>query len=308
MGEHLAIAVPDLQIAIAHPSWPWQDEALSLARRRPPRPDRGRRRPPGAELLLPVFGDQRRGPGGELRPIDALLDHRLAPGRARGSAAAKSMAANIGLMNSPVPDPSAWWMWVGAGTMGQRHAGPGSVGDRAVAGPQAVDDHVARRSLTEVQRVDDRPEAGTLRHLTRPAMDDTDRALIALLRHDARASIATLASKLGVSRGTVTNRLRKLEDEQLIVGYSVVLRPDAEPQRIRAWMGVRIDGNQSRVVTASLLGEPGVEALHDTNGRWDLMAEIRARDMTELSQVLERIRLIKGIAHTETSILLATFR
>ena len=139
-------------------------------------------------------------------------------------------------------------------------------------------------------------------------MDDTDRALIALLRKDARTNIATLASKLKVSRGTVTNRLRKLEDEQVIVGYSLRLRPDAEPDQIRAWMSVLIEGNQTRAVIASLLGEPGVEALHDTNGRWDLLAEIRAGNMTELSQVLERIRLVKGIANTETHILLATYR
>jgi DNA-binding Lrp family transcriptional regulator len=139
-------------------------------------------------------------------------------------------------------------------------------------------------------------------------VDDTDRELIALLRRDARASIAALAAKLKVSRGTVTNRLRKLEDEQVIVGYAVRLRPDAEPERIRAWMGVRVDGNQTRTVIASLLGEPGVEALHDTNGRWDLLAELRARDTAELSQVLERVRLIKGIAHTEKSILLTTYR
>ena len=80
------------------------------------------------------------------------------------------------------------------------------------------------------------------------------------------------------------------------------------PGGIRAWMGVRIDGNQTRAVVASLLGEPGVESLHDTNGRWDLLAELRAENMTALSQVLERVRLTKGIAHTETSILLATFR
>jgi DNA-binding Lrp family transcriptional regulator len=141
-----------------------------------------------------------------------------------------------------------------------------------------------------------------------PLMDDTDRALIALLRQDARASIATLAARLRVSRGTVTNRLRKLEDAQVIVGYSVRLRPDAEPALIRAWMGVVVEGNQTRAVIASLLGEPGVEALHDTNGRWDLLAELRARDMAELSAVLERIRLIKGIANTETSILLTTYR
>jgi DNA-binding Lrp family transcriptional regulator len=139
-------------------------------------------------------------------------------------------------------------------------------------------------------------------------MDDTDRALISLLRQDSRMNTATLAKKLNVSRGTVTNRLRKLEDAHVIVGYTVRLRPDAEPNDIRAWMGVRVEGNQTRSVIASLLGEPGVAALHDTNGRWDLLAELKALSNTELSQVLERIRLIKGIAHTETNILLATYR
>jgi DNA-binding Lrp family transcriptional regulator len=139
-------------------------------------------------------------------------------------------------------------------------------------------------------------------------MDDTDRELISLLRRDARMNVATLATKLGVSRGTVTNRLRKLEDEHVIVGYTVRLRPDAEPNEIRAWMGVLVEGNQSRAVIASLLGEPGVAALHDTNGRWDLLAELRAESNAALSAVLERVRLIKGIANTETSILLATYR
>jgi DNA-binding Lrp family transcriptional regulator len=139
-------------------------------------------------------------------------------------------------------------------------------------------------------------------------LDDTDRQLIALLRRDARLNVATLAAKLGVSRGTVSNRLRKLEDQQVIVGYTVKLKPDAEPNQIRAWMGVRVEGNQTRAVISSLLGEPGVAALHDTNGRWDLLAELRAESMAELSQVLERVRLIKGIANTETSILLASYR
>jgi DNA-binding Lrp family transcriptional regulator len=139
-------------------------------------------------------------------------------------------------------------------------------------------------------------------------MDDIDHQLIALLRKDARLSVAALAAKLGVSRGTVTNRLRKLEDEQMVVGYTVKLRPDAEPNLIRAWMWVLVEGNQTRAVIASLLGEPGVAALHDTNGRWDLLAELRVETMTELSQVLERIRLTKGIANTETSILLTSYR
>ncbi|MFM9427157.1 DNA-binding Lrp family transcriptional regulator [Variovorax sp. GrIS 2.14] len=140
------------------------------------------------------------------------------------------------------------------------------------------------------------------------AMDDTDRKLISLLRKDARMTAAALAAKLGVSRGTIANRLRKLEDEQVIVGYSVRLRPDAEPATIKAWMSVVVEGNQTRAVIAALLGEPAVEALHDTNGRWDLLAELRAESMAELSNVLERVRLIKGIRNTETSILLATYR
>jgi DNA-binding Lrp family transcriptional regulator len=139
-------------------------------------------------------------------------------------------------------------------------------------------------------------------------MDELDHALIALLRRNARLSVADLAHKLKVSRGTVTNRLRRLEDAQVILGYTVRLRPESEPERIRAWMSVLVEGNQTRAVIASLLGEPGVVKLHDTNGRWDLLAELEATSMSELSDILERIRLIKGIHSTETSIHLRTYR
>ena len=139
-------------------------------------------------------------------------------------------------------------------------------------------------------------------------MDELDHQLIALLRGNARLSVADLAHKLKVSRGTVTNRLRKLEDTQVIVGYTVRLKPEAEPERIRAWMGVLVEGNTTRRVIASLLGEPGVASLHDTNGRWDLLAELRAETLQDLAKVLERIRLLKGISNTETSIHLETYR
>jgi DNA-binding Lrp family transcriptional regulator len=139
-------------------------------------------------------------------------------------------------------------------------------------------------------------------------MDDIDQQLIAQLRQNARLSVADLAHRLQVSRGTVTNRLRKLEDQQVIVGYTVRLKPDAQTERIRAWMAVEVEGNQTRRVIASLLGEPGVSALHDTNGRWDLLAEIEVGSMQELSQALERVRLISGIRGTETSIHLASYR
>ena len=139
-------------------------------------------------------------------------------------------------------------------------------------------------------------------------MDETDHQLISLLRQDARLSVATLASRLGVSRGTVTNRLRKLEDDSVIVGYTVRQRPDVQRNEIKAWMSIAVEGNQTRTVIASLLGEPGVATLHDTNGRWDLLAELRAENLQDLAKVLERIRLLKGISNTETSIHLETYR
>ena len=76
---------------------------------------------------------------------------------------------------------------------------------------------------------------------------------------------------------------------------------------IRAWTSLAVEGNQHPVVRA-LLGEPGVYALHDTNGRWDLLAELRVASLAELSAVLERIRRIPGISATETSVHLQTFR
>ena len=139
-------------------------------------------------------------------------------------------------------------------------------------------------------------------------MDATDQQLLSLLRKDARTSVAILARKLGVSRGTVTNRVTRMEDEGVIVGYTVRLRPDAQPNEIRAWMSVAVEGNETRAVIGSLLGEPGVATLHDTNGRWDLLAEVRAAHLAELAEVLERVRLIKGIGATETSIHLQTSR
>ena len=131
--------------------------------------------------------------------------------------------------------------------------------------------------------------------------------MLALLRIDARTSHATLAKKLGVSRGTIANRLSRLERTGLIIGYTVRLRPEARPEEIRAWMSIAVEGDRTREVVRALLGEPALTSLHDTNGRWDLLAEVHAASLDELAKVLARIRKIKGIETTETSIHLQTF-
>ncbi|TDQ44361.1 Lrp/AsnC family transcriptional regulator [Tepidicella xavieri] len=139
-------------------------------------------------------------------------------------------------------------------------------------------------------------------------MDDLDRRLISELRDNARLPVATLAQRLGVSRGTVQNRLHRLEADGTIVGYTVRLRPQVQAHRIRAWTMIAVDGNRTEQVLRALRGDPAVVELHTTNGRWDIVAELHAQSLEAFDQVLSRIRLLDGIASSETSLLLSTLK
>jgi DNA-binding Lrp family transcriptional regulator len=139
-------------------------------------------------------------------------------------------------------------------------------------------------------------------------LDDIDRRLIALLRHDARATIATLARKLGVARGTVQNRIARLEAEGTILGYTLRLKPQVEEHSIRALMTIAVEGNRNEAVLETLYGDPAVGALHTTNGRWDIVAELRTDSLASFDQVLRRIGQVDGVSRTETSLLLSTHK
>ena len=139
-------------------------------------------------------------------------------------------------------------------------------------------------------------------------MDNTDRQLLSLLRDNARMSVAAMAKALGVARGTVQNRLARLEADGVIAGYTVRLKLPAEDQRIRALMTVAVEGNRTDEVLRALRGDPAVCALHTTNGRWDIVAELRSESLEAVDRVLGRIRLIDGISNTETSLLLSTHK
>lgn len=139
-------------------------------------------------------------------------------------------------------------------------------------------------------------------------MDDTDRQLISLLRGNARLSVVELARKLRVARATVQNRMARLEREGTVVGYTVRLRPEGEQQGIRAMTSIAIEGHHGEAVLRALRGHPQVVALHTTNGRWDLLAELRADTLEAFDTLLNAIRAIEGVANTETSILLSTHK
>ncbi len=139
-------------------------------------------------------------------------------------------------------------------------------------------------------------------------MDDLDRRLLSELRANARTSVATLAKRLGVARGTVQNRLAKLERDGTILGYTVRLATEAQERRIVAIMTIAVSGNANDDVLRTLRGDPAVTALHTTNGRWDIIAELTADTLEEFDQVIRRIRLVPEITHSETNLLLSTYK
>jgi DNA-binding Lrp family transcriptional regulator len=139
-------------------------------------------------------------------------------------------------------------------------------------------------------------------------MDDLDRQLIALLRSNARLPAATIARQLRVARGTVQNRIARLERDGVIAGYTVRLAASDDGRRIAALMLIAVEGNNVEKVLRSLRGDAAVAALHTTNGRWDIVAELRADSLEEFDRVLSRIRRIEGVASSETNLLLSTHK
>ncbi|WP_424360311.1 Lrp/AsnC family transcriptional regulator [Methylocystis parvus] len=136
-------------------------------------------------------------------------------------------------------------------------------------------------------------------------MDDLDHRLIAALRVDGRASLSELAKKLGVSRGTVQNRLDRLVAADVILGFTVRLKDGAQSDRIRAIMMIEVAGKSTRKVVHALRGLPQIHALHSTNGAFDLIAEIEVENLVEFDRVLSSVRSIEGVARSETNLLLA---
>jgi DNA-binding Lrp family transcriptional regulator len=139
-------------------------------------------------------------------------------------------------------------------------------------------------------------------------LDETDQALIAALRRDGRASLSDLAAQLGLARGTVTARMERLQRRGEIQGFTAVTRGDVSAMPVRGLMMISIEGRGTERIVARLVGLPEVTAVHSTNGRWDLIAEIGTRTLEELDAVLARVRNYEGVTGSETSLLLATRR
>lgn len=139
-----------------------------------------------------------------------------------------------------------------------------------------------------------------------PDLDDLDRRLLAALRSDGRESVAALARRLDVTRATVTSRLDRLVADGVVVGFTVRVREEHDPQSIRAISLIEVEGRATDAVIRKLRGFPEIESLHTTNGGWDLVAELRTESLADFDRLLGRIRSTEGVLNSETSLLLSS--
>ena len=130
--------------------------------------------------------------------------------------------------------------------------------------------------------------------------------MISALRSDGRAPVAKLAAMLGISRGTVQNRLDRLVESGVVLGFTVRVRKAEDVQVVRAIMTVEVAGKTTTAVIRALRGMPELRALHTTNGAWDLVVELQAESLPDFDRVLREVRSIDGITNTETSLLLTS--
>lgn len=139
-------------------------------------------------------------------------------------------------------------------------------------------------------------------------MDDTDRALLAQLRANGRAPVTALAKAVNLSRGAVQNRIDRMLERGDILGFTLRSNAGEADTGVRAIMGIAVEGENAAQVFKALKALPAVEAIHTTNGRWDIVVEIHTDGLGPFSDALDAIRRIKAISASETSLLLRTER
>ena len=142
--------------------------------------------------------------------------------------------------------------------------------------------------------------------MPRPPLDDTDRALISLLRENARAPTADLARRLGLSRTTVQSRIERLERQRVIGGYTISVPDEHEASLVRAHVMITLVPKQSAAIEVALRRIPELRVLHSVSGPFDMIAIVAAQSIGELDTLIDRIGALDGVERTTSAIVLST--
>ncbi|MFN3670960.1 MAG: Lrp/AsnC family transcriptional regulator [Bosea sp. (in: a-proteobacteria)] len=137
-------------------------------------------------------------------------------------------------------------------------------------------------------------------------MDATDRQLLSMLSENARAPIAELGRRLGLSRTTVQGRIERLERRGVIAGYRAVLSDAHEQGLVRAHVLITALPKFAARVEAELRQIGDVRTLHSVSGHFDLIAIVAAASIGELDRLIDRIGALDGVERTLSSIILST--
>lgn len=133
-----------------------------------------------------------------------------------------------------------------------------------------------------------------------------DEELIALLKVDAREPVAALARKLGLSRTTVQDRLRRLEESGVIAAYSIRLSREMDQGGMRAFVTLAVEPRRQIEVARMLSRFPQIETLHTLSGKFDLIAQVKTSSSEAMDRLIDDIGQLPGITRIETSVILST--
>ncbi len=139
-------------------------------------------------------------------------------------------------------------------------------------------------------------------------LDSTDRAILQALLEDSRASQRELSRIVGVAQGTITNRLKKLESQNIIQGYSVVLDPESVGWSMTIMAGLRIAKGKMINVQQKIAADPRVFSVYDVTGDWDSMVLARVRDRADLDDLTKTVFTLEGVTRSFTHVVLNTVK
>ncbi|MBB6451740.1 Lrp/AsnC family leucine-responsive transcriptional regulator [Salirhabdus euzebyi] len=138
-------------------------------------------------------------------------------------------------------------------------------------------------------------------------MDQVDRKLLSLLKNDAKIKYAELGQEVHLSAPAVHERIKKLEKNEIVQGYTIVTNPKKLGLPLCAFISVTLSNItlcKDAVLHIEKMKE--VEECFSTAGEESLFLKIRTRDTDALEQLLVRLRSIKGVEKTLTRIVLTT--
>lgn len=136
-------------------------------------------------------------------------------------------------------------------------------------------------------------------------LDEVDRRIVELLRADGRMSMRKLAEHLHISRANAYNRLQRLRDEGVIVGFRAVVDPQRFGFAVSAYIAVKLRQRSWHGFAAGLADIPGVEQAAMIAGEYDAVLLVRALDAREMRDVvLEQLQAMPEVLGTQTMFVL----